>query len=119
MNVFIICPVRNITDKEKDALMRFVEELENQGNKVHWPPRDTNQNDPTGLRICKDNRDAIEKADYVYVWWNEESQGSLFDIGMAFALKKRVCLINSHLVIKTVNKSFNNVLLALHHFDAN
>ena len=31
-------------------------DLEKAGHKVHWPPRDVDQNDPTGLRICSEQR---------------------------------------------------------------
>lgn len=115
MKIFVICPVRNIADEEKNAIEVIVKNLEKNGEEVYWPPRDTNQYDSIGLRICCDNRKAIEEADCVYVWWNEKSQGSLFDLGMAFALKKPVYVINITSVKITENKSFNNVLRALHY----
>lgn len=114
MNIFLICPVRNITEEEKKAIGSYVETLEAAGHKVHWPPRDTQQNDPVGLRICTDNRQAIENANEVHVWYNSESQGTIFDLGMTFALRKKVVLANPDMVRPTDGKkSFNNVLLAL------
>lgn len=112
MNIFIICPVRNATEEEQQYIKNYVSNLEQQGNKVHWPQRDTNQIDPTGgLRICTDNRNTIYNADEVHIYWNGKSQGSFFDLGMTFAFGKPVKLINK--VESTEGKSFNNLLLAL------
>jgi nucleoside 2-deoxyribosyltransferase len=63
-----------------------------------------------GLRICQDNRAAIEAADEIHIYWNPDSKGSLFDLGIAFALRKQIVLINT--VKPTATKSFENVLLA-------
>ena len=81
---FLICPVRNNPEYGK----KYVEEFEADGWVVHWPVRDTNQNDDTGLRICRDNYKAIMDADVVLFVWDGKSQGCLFDLGMAFALDK-------------------------------
>lgn len=87
MKTFLICPVRGYS---ADAHAEAVQALEAEGWSVHWPPRDTDQNDPVGLRICTDNARAIAGADAVHVIWDGKSQGVLFDLGVAFALKKRV-----------------------------
>lgn len=115
MKIFLICPVRGITDEEKNAtiIARYVLNLVRSGHMVHWPLRDTDQDDLVGLRICQDNRHAIEDADEIHVWWNGKSQGSLFDLGMAFALRKKIVLVNSDSVRPTPRKSFNNVLLEI------
>ena len=113
MKIFVICPVRGITETEETAIEKYVLNLENAGHAVHWPPRNTDQNDAVGLRICLDNLMAIEKADEIHIWWNSSSQGSVFDFGMAFALKKKIILVNKGEVEKTSFKSFGNVLLAL------
>ena len=109
----MVCSVRNATWEQKATAEYYVKTLEARGYKVHWPPRDTDQNDPVGLRICSDNRAAIKNADEVHIMWDPNSQGSLFDIGMAFALEKKVILANPDAVQPTQNKSFNNVLLTL------
>lgn len=49
---FLICPVRGCSPQQTQA---YVDDLERQGWEVHWPPRDTQQNDPNGLQICKEN----------------------------------------------------------------
>ena len=42
---FLICPVRG---HSMDETTKIVVDLENDGWQVHWPPRDTNQEDPIG-----------------------------------------------------------------------
>lgn len=107
MNIFLICPVRGHEMQETEAI---VEHYEKNGNSVHWPPRDTDQNDETGLRICRDNAKAIANADVVAVVWDGKSQGCLFDLGIAFALQKRIIPIS--LPELTDVKSFQNMISA-------
>lgn len=105
MKSFLICPVRGVPPEEHAAVVR---QLERSGFDVHWPPRDTDQNDPTGLRICSDNAAAISAADLVHVIWDGKSQGCLFDLGVAFALGKPVSPIS--LPAPTEGKSFQNMV---------
>lgn len=118
--IFLICPVRKATKEELEIMQKYVGNLEKQGHKVHWPARgDTVQEgDPIGLRICTDNAKAIIWADEIHVWWNETSQGSLFDLGMSFICyilgSKKIILANPEDIQPTEKKSFNNVLLTLH-----
>ena len=133
----------NWEQREQAAVRDYVNKLETDGYEVHWPLRDTDQNDPVGLRICLDNLRAIayicsedtktaarEKCDArneVHIWWNPDSEGSRFDFGMAFAIFfllnriERIVLANREAVRKLVEeenkrgigKSFNKVLLEL------
>lgn len=101
---FLICPVRNANTKQVESI---VGQLEENGWKVHWPPRDTDQKDNIGLRICEDNLKAIGDADIVFIIWDGKSQGCLFDAGMAFALNKNVVCLD--LPPATPKKSFQNM----------
>lgn len=105
MKSFLICPVRGIAP---ETHAQIVAGLEAEGLTVHWPPRDTDQNDPTGLRICRDNMSAIAAADVVHVIWDGKSQGCLFDLGVAFALRKRIAPVI--LPELTEGKSFQNMI---------
>ena len=107
MDTFLICPVRGHSPEETRVI---VSQLEADGWTVHWPQRDTDQSDSVGLQICSDNRAAISKADAVHVIWDGKSQGVLFDLGMAFALGKRVVPIS--LPDPTDGKSFQNMVRA-------
>ena len=104
---FLICPVRGHDKSETAAI---VSKLERDGWQVHWPPRDTSQHDALGYRICEDNRRAIAEADRVFVIWDGKSQGCLFDLGMAFAMNKRVIALE--LPPRTPGKSFQNMVRA-------
>ncbi len=109
--VYVICPVRNMKDKEKEFLDDYVNTLENAGYEVHYPPRDTVQDqDSIGIDICNQNTKAIENADEVHVYWNGKSKGSHFDLGAAYVIDKPIVLINKEKIKKTEGKSFNNVL---------
>ncbi len=88
--MFLICPVRGRDLKELEPLVKKLEA----DYVVHFPPRDTDQVDDTGYRICVDNLKAIENADVVGIVWDGKSQGCLFDAGMAFALHKKVIAIS-------------------------
>jgi len=110
MKVFIICPVRKCSQSDKKIIEQYIETLESKGIAVHFPPRDTNQKDPIGKRICLDNKKAIKESDEVHIFWRK-TKGSLFDLGMAFALGKKIVLINKFET--TPEKSFENVLLDL------
>lgn len=95
VNIFMICSVRGATEEEIAAQRADVEKLETEGHKVHWPPRDTDQSDPVGLRICQDNRQAIEACDVVRIRYKKVSIGSMFDYVMARALGKQIELANT------------------------
>ena len=107
MKTFLICPVRGVSPEETRDI---VKDLESKGWDVHWPHRDTDQLDPTGLRICKDNRSAILASDAVHIVWDGKSQGGLFDLGIAFALNKPIIPIS--LPDPTSDKSFQNMIMA-------
>lgn len=83
VNIYIICPVRNGTPPE---VGEHVAHLEAEGHRVHFPPRDVDQNDETGERIVSEHFAAMRKADRVDVFWDSTSTGSHFDAGMAYAL---------------------------------
>lgn len=120
--VFIICPVRGASDEEKEFLDKYINDLESEGCVVHYPSRDTNQNDPNGIGICEINREAIKYSNEIHIFWKNVggkvgSVGSVFDFGMTFAMlliyRKKIVIINKDEVKTTSHKSFENVLLAL------
>lgn len=89
MKIYLICPVRNATfDSSK-----IVSDLEEIGHTVHFPPRDVDQNDPTGERIVREHFEAMKNCDLVSVVWDAESKGSHFDFGMAYALEKPISIL--------------------------
>ena len=89
MNIFIICTVRGATDEYKKMLEDYVARLEKTGHNVHLPHRDTNQ-EAKGYEICTYNKAAISLADEVHIFYSSGSQGTHFDLGVAFALSKKI-----------------------------
>lgn len=113
-DIFLVSPVRNATEEETSRIRDFVGSLEERDMRVYWPMRDTNQKDDIGLRICTDNKCAMQNSVMVVVWYSKNSTGSIFDLGMAFSFGKAIRLANPHDVKPTESKSFENVLLKLH-----
>lgn len=123
LKIFLICPIRGATEKEKKFLENYVSKLESKGYNVYYPTRDTQQEDITGgYRICSSNSQIIQNSDEVHVYWNKDSQGSLFDLGTAFSEHKirglKVRSINRSDVEEIVSEqnssnSFEQVILKL------
>lgn len=90
-DVFLICKVRGV-EKGSEEYRRqqiYVESLESQGIKVHWPHRDTKQNDPErGTGICRATFWAIYHAKEVHVMFDPTSEGFVADMMMTFALNE-------------------------------
>lgn len=104
---FLICPVRG----GKEALTTEIVKTLEKKFIVYWPPRDTNQNN-SELNICTNNYKAIQTSDMVHIFWDGESQGCLFDLGIAFTLFKNV--IPVCLPKRTIDKSFQNMIIDYH-----
>lgn len=120
-DVFLISPVRDINPETLAKITEYVATLEYHGKKVYWPYRDTDQNDPVGIRICYDNFSNIIEAHEIHIWYDQKSQGSIFDCGGVFMLlvlrrHKKLVIANKDEVEQHAvpgKKSFENVLLAL------
>lgn len=85
--IFVICPVTTATIKEKDELSRYINDLEQDGYKVHYPYRDTPQNE-IDLIINRINTKKIRTSDEVHVFYKPKSKGTHFDLGNLFSLKE-------------------------------
>jgi len=88
MNIFLISPVRDITEEDMDNVKEYVTKMEKEGNVVYWPIRDTDQTDPIGIGICASNARAMRSADEIHIWFSRTSLGSIFDLGMFFMLQQ-------------------------------
>jgi len=92
--MFIICKVRGASDEYKKKLEDYVEQKENEGWHVHLPHRDTNQ-DASGYDICGENARAIASSDEVHIFYNPDSQGTHFDMGVAFAFGRKIVVVEN------------------------
>lgn len=121
--IFLIGPVRGADDVLQSLLDVYVMKLESLGYKVHYPTRDTEQNDPSGgYEICKTNFKAILDADEVHIWYDESSNGSKFDMGGLFMLhvlgiRKKVVIVNK-LTASTVTPGTKSFLKVMEHLAA-
>lgn len=105
--IFIICTVRDATPEYKEMLEKYVSFLESMGCSVHLPHRDTNQNN-SGYLICIENMSAIELSDEVHIFYNSKSQGTHFDMGVAFALNKKIVIVQNEPLAE--GKSYQRML---------
>ena len=92
--IFIICTVRGASEEYKKKLEDYVAKLESEGNHVHLPHRDTKQ-DAGGYDICMQNMMAISNADEIHIFYNPDSQGTHFDLGVSFALNKKLLIVEN------------------------
>lgn len=84
MRIYIICSVRNASPELQGRLEAYTDWLEDKGHEVHLPHRDTDQK-ASGYDICMQNGIAIAMAEEVHILYDKTSQGSHFDLGIAFA----------------------------------
>lgn len=140
--VFVICPVRppkikplkgvyqktlnlafgtvDLWTKNQNAIKEYVAKLEVTGYEVYWPPRDNphQKTDKIGIAICRHNCQKLLCADEVHIWYDKNSAGSVFDIGMFFMFVrtlgfKKFLIINRESILPMSHKSFENVILTL------
>lgn len=140
--IFIVCPVRRPHvgflmrmsrivlktlfsieggwTKTQDAIKARVVKLEKKGFGVYWPARDNpyQNTDKVGIQIITFNRQKMLWADEIHIWYDKNSAGSVFDIGMFWALIhvrgfKKFVIINREDIVPTPHKSFENVILTL------
>jgi len=112
MKIFLICPVRNATKDQLKSLDAYISLIEMRGDKIYYPTRDNifEKSDTIGYVICDTNKKAMADADVVHIFFDPKSKGSLFDLGMAFALNKKIFIAN--IVELTEHKSFSNMVRA-------
>jgi len=94
MNIYLVCSVRNCSDGDLESLTGYVSGLESIGHTVHFPHRDTNQGE-TGINICEQNTEAMMSCDEAHIFFDKTSFGSHFDLGVLFALKKKIVVIKN------------------------
>ena len=107
-SIFIISPVRNLEPSVFAKLLQQDDHYSKLGYRVHIPYRDTIQTE-NAINICLTNIEEMKKSDFILVYFDEASIGTIYDLGVAMGLGKEIKLINH--VYRTENKSFNNVLL--------
>lgn len=110
--IFLICPVRNATEVQIERMRKYITQVKLDGHDIYYPS-DNNPHEHTddiGFVICEENRRALSSADEIHIFWDKNSSGSLFDLGMAFALNKPLVIVNPEELIITQGKSFANMI---------
>jgi hypothetical protein len=97
MNIYIICAVRNASPERVAEIRSYAEAKRAEGHHVHFPPDDAPQDDPTGEAICRTHVTAMRCSDEVHVLGDVRSSGSHFDLGMAYALGRRIVPVSCEL----------------------
>ena len=93
--IFLICPVRNATEEQRKWIEEFVERKTQEGYIIHAPHLHTNQVDPLGgYGICKQNSEAVASSEEIDIYYDQSSTGSVFDLGVAYALHKPIKVLN-------------------------
>jgi nucleoside 2-deoxyribosyltransferase len=107
--IFIICPVRIITDEQRQEIDDYIKQKKEEGFSVH-SYKNINQVDPTGgVNICAQHRKVMLECDEVHVFFDAASSGSHFDFGMAFVLDKPIKLVKVYQPTP-IGKSYQAVL---------
>jgi len=107
MRIHLICPVRNAKEDIQKEIDEYALKLENEGHTVHNPKYAVDQDDPTGWNICLSHLKSMEISDRIDVFWDSNSFGSHFDLGMVFALRipvKIVKIYNGDVNVKSYTK---------------
>ena len=98
--IFLICPVRNATEEQKGWIENFVKGKCCEGYTIHAPHLHTVQTDLFGgYAICKQNAEATASSDEVDVYYDQNSTGSVFDLGVAYALHKPLEVLNKDEIV--------------------
>lgn len=90
MKIFII----HSTGMFKDAL-EHAKNLEKEGHETYVPLRDTEQVFTAEAEILANNLKGLKWCDEAHLIWDLSSQGTLFDMGCAYALGKPIRVIKT------------------------
>nr|MCR5553896.1 hypothetical protein [bacterium] len=86
---------RNATQEQKTWIENFVKEKYNNGYQIHAPHLHTRQTDLFGgYSICRQNAEAVASSQEVNIYYDQSSTGSVFDLGVAYALHKPLKVLN-------------------------
>jgi nucleoside 2-deoxyribosyltransferase len=102
---YLICPVRKLTEEEKNIINNAILEIRKEYNL--YIPYEQKQ-DCSEIEICERYKKAVNEAEMIFVWWNPLSEGSVFDFGMSYAMGKPIKVINT--IKRTEHKSYSNFL---------
>lgn len=77
-----------------DRAIEYGRKLEELGNEIYVPILDTDQTASVS-EILRNNLNGVKWADEVHVIWDLSSQGTIFDMGCAYALGKPIFILET------------------------
>jgi hypothetical protein len=80
-------------EEQQKEIDDYARQLQGEGHEVHNPKYAVDQDDATGFNICLGHLHSMMMANRIDVFWDVNSKGSHFDLGMAFALNKPIKLV--------------------------
>ncbi len=109
--IFLICPVRNATEEQRKWIENFTQEKYNNGYIIHAPHLHTRQMDLFGgYAICKQNAEAIATSEEIDIYYDQSSTGSVFDLGVAYALHKPLKVLNKEGIVFNENDFTDSIV---------
>lgn len=94
MRIYFICPHSSFVPDLVTRVDSLVDSFEELGHSVYYPPLDIKQQGGAELYKCTIKREVMEKADKVFLAWDGEDQDCVFDLGMAFCLRKPIVALS-------------------------
>ncbi len=109
--IFLVCPVRNATEEQRKWIENFVNEKYREGYIIHAPHLHTRQVDLFGgYAICIQNAEAVASSREIDIYYDQTSTGSVFDLGVAYALHKPLRLLNESEIIFNNDDLIDNII---------
>lgn len=109
--IFLICPVRNATNEQREWIENYVKEKNECGYIIHAPHLHTRQNDLFGgYAICKQNALAVASSNEIDIYYDQKSTGSVFDLGVSYALRKPLVLLNENELVFNNENEIDNII---------
>lgn len=109
--IFLICPVRNASNEQRIWIENYVKEKEENNYIIHAPHLHTRQNDLFGgYAICKQNGEAVATSKEIHIYYDTSSTGSVFDLGVAYALRKKLVILNKDEIEFNDNDLIDNLI---------
>jgi hypothetical protein len=95
--ICIICSA-DVPDETNTLIKEYVDRKKKEGYCVYCLNSITSQEDPIeGVLICEDNRQVIENASEVHLFYTSLSHELRFNLGIAFASGKKIILANKNM----------------------
>lgn len=109
--IFLISPVRNATDDQRNQIEEYKKICEEAGYKIHVPHLNTVQSDMLGgYTICHQNAKALAESEAIHIYYDKNSKGSMFDLGVAASLAKPLFILNERDITFDMNDFGDEIL---------